>query len=743
MGRDSSRPIFFSEHPPITTQSMHSSTKLPLVFATLAACMLGVCWLLGAPANRVPAIPDDTPRETLAPTITPSTVTGDRDQQRAPVAETPGNPVDADERRENRSPSLATLGGQVIDASSGAPIAGALVRVGNRTTRSDVLGNYRLTELPLGRRLRIRGHAEGYAVAETRLRLTEPDRNHADLELEAGVAVFGTVFDRETGAPIQNAEVRDRDVLVAQTDDSGSFAMNLVEGRKLVATITARDYCSLTWRWEVSGANGLSPRLPLTKPAWIEGRVKDSAGTPLAGVAVRAQNDAHPFGRWEPKADLQLFGVLTYQAESADMTGPDGAFRVAVAPRPSPYTVVAQHPAYAEAGVHPVHLTSSAARPWVEVDMVLGAQISGRVQHNGKPWSGEVRWEAADGHSQWVETDGQGGYILASVPAGTVRVFPVTTNPAAPSVDLRIEAGQEYTQDLTWHDAAATITGRVTAEGDSLVSTLRVVATSPAPDGHPHEVEARTGDDGTYALAVEPGRAYDVSVQRGAVRRTSPSVMAGTVGVDFALPRVGQLLLQLVDSRDDTPIRSAGTSGGIAWKESPQDAFASLRAPIDVDGQLRLELPVGLVDVQIHLAAAGFAPALLRGIEVTDRPREAVLVRLERGLDVTIRLAEGSAAHTASSLVVFVLGNSQLTAVQGPFPEGSNRSNQRIQGVNLWVEGPSLLNQVLRFERGAARASGLRPGRYVLRSYPDDLIFEPSSFELTGDRDLEVSVRAR
>jgi len=113
------------------------------------------------------------------------------------------------------------------------------------------------------------------------------------------------------------------------------------------------------------------------------------------------------------------------------------------------------------------------------------------------------------------------------------------------------------------------------------------------------------------------------------------------------------------------------------------------------------------------------------------------VVELERGIDVTIRL-RGQAAFTAEDRrnhLIFLLEESELSAVSGPYPRRGGESNRHINGINMRIQEPRLLQQMLKFnENDIARHKGLRPGRYTIRAYPDALEFAPRTFELSEQR---------
>lgn len=49
----------------------------------------------------------------------------------------------------------------------------------------------------------------------------------------------------------------------------------------------------------------------------------------------------------------------------------------------------------------------------------------------------------------------------------------------------------------------------------------------------------------------------------------------------------------------------------------------------------------------------------------------------------------------------------------------------------MWLAEPGLLQQLLEPDQtGHALLHGLAPGRYTVKAFPDDFLFEPASFEL-------------
>jgi hypothetical protein len=156
----------------------------------------------------------------------------------------------------------------------------------------------------------------------------------------------------------------------------------------------------------------------------------------------------------------------------------------------------------------------------------------------------------------------------------------------------------------------------------------------------------------------------------------------------------------------------------------------------------------GEVDVLVQLPEEGYSPRLIEGARVPPGgASEIVDVVLERGCKARLLFAgEGVAPEDLREHLLFVVEQADLGRIEGPFAEQDGRSNNRINGICMRLESPTLLSQLLQVGRdGAAVVPGLRPGHYHLRVYPDDFAFEPEAFDLPGptEEPLRIAWRRR
>ena len=203
-----------------------------------------------------------------------------------------------------------------------------------------------------------------------------------------------------------------------------------------------------------------------------------------------------------------------------------------------------------------------------------------------------------------------------------------------------------------------------------------------------------------------------------------------------------------MDATTGEPLRTSRSHlWSIAWRNRGDGSFRTANAAVDVNGQVELELPVGLVDLAIRFADEGFAPRQVLGIAIREGGDDELTVELERGLEAKLEFAGDEPLDGLREHLVFALHESELSAVRGPFADQGGASNHRINGRNMWLAEPGLMTRLIDVDAlGVALLRGLTPGHCSLVAFPDDLVFEPSSFavERGGDEHAtRIAIRWR
>ncbi|MFB0519017.1 MAG: collagen binding domain-containing protein, partial [Acidobacteriota bacterium] len=197
--------------------------------------------------------------------------------------------------------SRGTISGKVYDARRGVLIEGAVIEIepGSAADDEELItlpvstdssGSFEITSLYDVVILTIK--AEGYAVQRCVLRFTKSDRIIKDFHLQPEAIIRGMVNDKQTGIPIQDANITitertdsGTEIKTVVSDEDGSFeARGLNEGAKEVI-IRASGYGCQVQQLDVKlGELVGNLFVSLPQAVEIEGVVKDESNIPIAGA---------------------------------------------------------------------------------------------------------------------------------------------------------------------------------------------------------------------------------------------------------------------------------------------------------------------------------------------------------------------------------------------------------------------------------------------------------------------------
>lgn len=179
----------------------------------------------GSPATRPTPTPSPSP---TSPVILPS----------------PSLPTPTPRPSPTAMPA-ATIAGQVLDAQTRNPIAGATVSAspGGYLTVSDTSGNFSLSVAPATYTLT--ASAALYNSASTTVTLKAGQKISVAFKLTSSTtygSIAGSVTDSNTGAPVVGATVRLSNGLIRVTDTNGNFSYSLVLSGSYTLTVSAVGY---------------------------------------------------------------------------------------------------------------------------------------------------------------------------------------------------------------------------------------------------------------------------------------------------------------------------------------------------------------------------------------------------------------------------------------------------------------------------------------------------------------------
>lgn len=435
----------------------------------------------------------------------------------------------------------STLAGTVVDAASGAPVAGARVTISgedtDRNTFSDEAGAFRFARLTPGRftTAATTEHGFGYSEGSTLVGLGQAV-DGVVVKLHAAVRVEGKVVTASTKQPCAQPNVtladgaQGRWVDVRTEPDGRAWAEGVLPGKYAVevqcdgyrakdsyeaVVVADKDVTGLVWEVEPG--------------AKVTGRVLSKAGQPIEDARVSARmtgGAARDKGGW-----------------GYDRTLPDGTYTLSGL-RAGMYKLeVSTHKGAAPADGYKVEVKDGAT---VQQDLVLEetGTIKGTVvDGDGKPVAGvEVNTKNLSGTTAWSygnnnKSDENGAFTLEGLKPGEYKVVaargwstqlrrPGTTDNTEQGERVTVRANQPATVRLVIEAQTGVITGTVVDAAGAPVSDAFISAARESDAAGAQQTASQqtrwsfddkpvlTNTDGTFTLTkLSPGN-YTVRAHR-------------------------------------------------------------------------------------------------------------------------------------------------------------------------------------------------------------------------------------
>jgi len=506
--------------------------------------------------------------------------------------------------------------GRVVDAASGAPIAGARVScteealsAAPRVAQTGADGTF-LVEPVLERSHYVNVRADGY-VPRLGLAVTGGDPELV-VTLHRGATIRGRVVDAR-GFPVQGAQI---EVLGVDVDGG---------------PVDVSPFGSVV---EHTGFSGLLSGAVTLIPA---GELGVTVGPlpPIPGAA--------------PTPDAAGLGATVMPAEipAGLTTGPTGEFVVEAVP-PGRVAVHAWHPQHARGVSRTLTVTEGATLPDVEVVLPDGARVAGRiVDSGGFPIRGAtVELRSEDEGLRIAVTGGGGEFAFAGL-RGTITLR-ASARDHEPE-GLTLDAAQAAEVELALRDALPETPGRVLDDRGYPVAqaTVRIVPLVVTAD----RAVAVSGADGTFAVRVPAGVPLAVEVRHPdhAVLAIPSVVPDPREGLRFTLSSGGGIEGTARASRGGFPVApfDLAIEGGAA--EPIERHVEDLEGRFEETG-----LPAGTYVLRV--VAEGFAPwsgtvevPPPRGLERVTAP--AVEVELEEAVEVSGEVVDARGDPVAGARV--------------------------------------------------------------------------------------------
>ncbi len=653
-------------------------------------------------------------------------------------------------------PRAITLAGRVLDSRMDEPIAGAQITRQHVSCRAncepdqvvtDEEGRYELRGVPSAGAfespaftLDAPGYPRQWSRFDTEI---EEDLLRHDFLLDRGTTICGWVLDSTTRAPIEGAWAGTVGNAVKTAADGGFETRAPESDQERIELRSSadgyREVIASQAREELSGPVSLV----LPRCAALAGTVRDPGGKPIAGARVLVnampteERDLREGLVPAPELGLPKNHRLAVDQEPEHATSDEsGRYHVT-----GLLPLDAHQQAYLSCRGYREQRVPLAAAPGpgetALLDFTLeplGATgtIRGRLTLNGEPVRASVSWDGPSrrGHG-WAEGE---RYELRDVEPGAValRVRLDGSDRMRGLLDgdleLQVEPGAELEHDFTLELAMSSIAGRLRFEDGAPGGNLTVSFVSRM-----HRIDGRvqSAHDGSYEFEVPDGGAdYMVAVWSSNELHRREGIQAGDRSVDFVLPDAGTLRLRVVDQETGTAV----TEYVLSWRRPGEAAYRRTGLALaDGGGWMEQPLPVGPVELLVRADPLGY-----RALELADRhvSRSAPLtetVALQRGVTLTVELDESSGPWPAQ-LALFLLEEESWEGVRA-------RNGQHVSEYGELYDHLTIEHRRLGFDAGnEAVVRGLAPGLHRFKVFPDDVVIEPETIEIGGERQPEKPV---
>jgi hypothetical protein len=650
-----------------------------------------------------------------------------------------------------------TLDGQVTDSTTGDPIAGVTVRVGQsgggwaQSVVTDSSGHYSFTQLYSSP---VNVSAGGPPTAYESFGESSVDVSGTSPELDFALTpvppvptgpgtIHGVVYDKSTNQPIAGASVSAFISFInysptIMTDANGAYSFTNVPDGQVTLSVNTSSSSQPSYRFS-SATVSISDSAPskthdfylTTNPtgtASISGTVTESDGTtPIPNLAINVESTSFD--------SSQSFSATTNAQGEYTVTGlPAGSYSVTdfnseyVSPdyRSSIVAVPTSTSAVTKNFSLQRYLTGTGSVHGVLTDSRTGRPIAG-ASVSLYPESPDLQSQATDIASQSATTNQNGEWSITNLPDATYGVLISNTTPSASYSYLDGDPGGEF-HDLVISNGAhvertdtlqsvvtgtASLTGRVRDAATHLgISGVQIALTRSLGGFDVTPVTSATG--GAYTITGLPAGEYYATVSAPGYQSAYVDVVMAAAPVSFnisltpgpVLPAADGTITGTVVDEHGQAVDGADVSVSIPGLSEADQPSSLPFATTDSDGHFELDqVPLTTVSV-----SADYYPFDDQSESYAPADQTVDLSAANESSDLSFALVPGSSISGTVSVDGGTIPSDELVNVRDAStgdPVGFGQVNSQ-SGAYI-VNGLAAGNYILQFEEPLDQSADAPP----------------------------------
>ncbi|MBI3820650.1 MAG: carboxypeptidase regulatory-like domain-containing protein [Planctomycetes bacterium] len=592
------------------------------------------------------------------------------------------------------------------------------------------------------------------------------EKNSAGLLITVppGVAIFGTVANARTGAPVAGAYVSIADRRrkytlsgesspnAAKTDERGNYELRPVQPGKYDINAVASGYLQKSENGALVNEGGKKQTIlfQLDTAATVHGTVSElGTGSPVAGAIVSISSLGDK-GLEEMKYRGEYFDIGMQKNRA--VTGPDGKYELSgIAPGEARVTAIEER--HVDGASAPFAATEGTSPGEINIIMQRGGGVDGTaLRDQKKPYFGGTATATSEDDNDNKETpyqrprtteiDENGYFKIEGLLPGKWLVK--AQGSGGKKSDLQALAGHAVVEEgritsvqFLVPKEGCNVQGRVTRGGQPVASASILINYKQKPNVDDpflrERLNAQTNEDGMFTMKRLPGgaadaivRVYDRNSDRTGQNRWTEAVTlpdSGNFILNIDIPAGGEIHGRVTARVDGRPLAGISVTAEPARDENSKSRVDTATVRTDEKGNYVFS---GLMPARYIISARPDAKSqemvkLIRKqsdpVSLSDSETLNVDLALESGAAIVVQVLDETGGPLAN-IRVAVEGsvNVQDFLIKGE--AGEMMDKLKMMEEHMAAEGRpgGSMRRATTDAKGIARIDGVAPGRVSIRA---------------------------